>query len=81
MPVDGGAAALAAAMMMALSPVTGPCEGRALLLCDGSGVSHRVLVWDEEAPMPGPQNAGKACHACTFDKRKPKPDNSEGARV
>ena len=62
-------AALAAAMMMAASPVTGSCEGRTVTLCSGDGAYHTIMIWDEEAPLPGPE-LGKACHACTFDKKR-----------
>tara|TARA_R110000782_G_scaffold167129_3_gene259083 strand:- start:3724 stop:3963 length:240 start_codon:yes stop_codon:yes gene_type:complete len=61
--------ALAAAMMMAASPVTGPCEGRVVTLCSGDGSYHKIMIWDREAPLPGPE-VGKACHACAFDKKR-----------
>lgn len=69
-PVDG-AAAFAAAMMMAVSPVTGACEGRTVTLCTGSGETNEMLVWDDEAPLSG-SGIGKACHACMPDRRKSK---------
>lgn len=73
-----GAAALGAAAMMALAPVTGICEGRVLLLCGGDNAVHRILVWDREEPLPQPaRDAFKACHACPADKRKGQPDSGE----
>lgn len=75
-PVDG-AAAFAAAMMMAASPVTGTCEGRTVTLCTGSGETHEMLVWDDEAPLSGP-GISKACHACMTDRRKSKYNRMHG---
>ena len=74
-----GAIASGAAMMMALAPVTGSCEGRVMLLCGGDNTVHRILVWNrEEQPVPQPShNALKACHACLADKRKGQPDAGE----
>ena len=67
-PLDA-AMALGAAMMLAASPVTSECEGRVMLLCHPDGSARKILVWDEEAPLPGP-SASKACHACTMEKRQ-----------
>lgn len=73
LPFDG-ATALASSVMLAISPITGACEGRVLSLCSGTGEVHKVLVWDDDSGQlpprqPGP---GKACHACLPDKRKAK---------
>lgn len=71
--------ASSAAMMMAITPVTGECEGRVLLMCHPDGRTQKILVWDGEAPLPETSN-GKACHACTFEKKKPgKRKNRSGA--
>lgn len=71
-----GLAALMAATMLAASPITGDCRARTISLCTGNGEVHSMLVWDQDStPQPrqsGPSN--KACHACTFDKRKVKAD-------
>ncbi|MCB2014348.1 MAG: hypothetical protein R3E11_10595 [Sphingobium sp.] len=67
-PLDA-AMALGAAMMLATSPVTGECEGRVMLLCHPDGSARKILVWDREAPLPEP-SASKACHACTFEKKR-----------
>jgi len=64
-----GLPALGAALMMAASPVTGPCEGRMVQLCTGSGEVRHMLIWDEEAPSREPA-ANKACHACTPEQRR-----------
>jgi len=37
------AAAAAAAAMMTVSPLVGDCEGREVLLCSGSGETHRAI--------------------------------------
>lgn len=68
-----GLPALGAALMMAASPITGPCEGRTVQLCTGEGEIHHMLIWDEENPLSGNSTGtgvGKACHACTLDKRR-----------
>lgn len=73
-----GLMSLAATFMLALSPVTGPCEARTFLYCGSNNVTHRILVWDENNPLqPQPRNAGKACHACMFDNRKGAPDRDD----
>lgn len=64
------AAAACAAAMMSLSPLVGDCEGREVLLCSSTGETHRAVIWDDEGPLPQPAGS-KACHACTFDQRKP----------
>lgn len=71
-------AAAAAATMLSISPLVGDCEGREVLLCSSSGETHRAIVWDDEGPLPQP-SASKACHACTFDERKP--NRKKGARA
>jgi len=71
------AAAAAAAAMMTVSPLVGDCEGREVLLCSGSGETHRAIVWDDEGPLPQP-SASKACHACTFER---KPNRKKGDRA
>ena len=62
---------LSATAMMAISPVSGSGEGRVLQLCHPDGSARKILVWDDEAPLSGP-NASKACHACVIEKRKPR---------
>ncbi len=77
-----GLPALGAAIMMAASPITGPCEGRTVQLCNGSGEVHHMLIWDEEGPLSGTgsgNSAGKACHACTLEKRRDKRDRRQSA--
>jgi len=65
-----GATALTAALMMAVSPITGPCEARTVLLCSSTGETHHMLLWDEDdAPLPQ-SGASKACHACMTERRK-----------
>jgi hypothetical protein len=68
----------AAAFMLALTPITGPCEARTFLYCSGDNITHRILLWDEKNPLqPQPHSPGKACHACMFDNRKGKPDRDD----
>lgn len=71
-----GLTALAAAAMMAASPITGECRARTISLCTGDGLVHTVLIWDQDgSPQPRPTgSANKACHACLPDKRKAKSD-------
>ncbi|MEZ5654702.1 MAG: hypothetical protein R3E04_02255 [Sphingobium sp.] len=65
-----GVAAFGAALMMAVSPITGPCEGRTVQLCSASGETRHILLWDEDdAPLPQ-SGDGKACHACMTDRKK-----------
>lgn len=73
--------ACTAAFMLALSPITGSCEGRTLLLCSGDNERQIIFVWDDEGPLPprSHKGASKACHACMFDKRKAKPEHSQEA--
>ena len=67
-----GAPALAAALMLAASPITGDCTARVMTLCTGDGETRIMLVWDEGSPpaRPNTPSAGKACHACLPNKRK-----------
>ena len=67
-----GAPALTAALMLAVSPVTGDCTARVMTLCTGDGESRTMLVWDEGSTPTRPQNpsSGKACHVCLPNKRK-----------
>ena len=72
LPFDG-ATALASAVMLALSPITGACEGRVLSLCSGTGEVHKVLVWDDDSGQlpprqPGPGKA--ATPACRINARR-----------
>ena len=73
-------AAYAASAMMAMSPVTGSCEGRVVSLCDGSGTVHSVMIWDDEGSFPESQGGTKACHACLAEKRKARPGEPEDDR-
>jgi len=70
--------ATTAAMMMAITPITGECEGRVLLMCHPDGRTQKILVWDDQAPLPE-ANSGKACHACTFEKKKPEKRKNKAA--
>lgn len=76
-----GLPALVAAIMLAASPVTGPCEGRMVQLCTGGDQVRHMLIWDENEPWPGSSGsgAGKACHACTMEKRRDRRDRRRTA--
>ena len=72
LPFDG-ATALASAVMLALSPITGACEGRVLSLCSGTGEVHKVLVWDDDSgqmPRVSLGRARLATPACRINARR-----------
>ncbi len=64
--------------MMGISPLVGDCEGREVTLCSSTGETHQAIIWDDEGPLPQ-QSGSKACHACTFDERKPNRKKGDGA--